>query len=140
MPPRTIAVINTKLWKAYKPIDDVLVHSLIRVSEGETPQPISRSHAEFLVKQFSELEDNILLTLTSHAAFVVAIEKAGDLIEEYALDQIDEKVFKEQKASLDEVFKLIKVLYNYYRNHEQTNQTGVDKANPGVLADPGVSA
>ena len=130
-PKKTFNIANTRVYRAYKPIDDRLVHELELVITGNKPNHIiSKVAAEELHAFFEHLEEEILSLATAHSLFMVAAMKMGDLVRDNVLDNITSKVFPPQEKAMKEIFQLADTMSNYYtKKNEQTNQKGVDKAN-----------
>jgi len=121
---------NTKVGRIMLDIKERYLDEIREAANTERNKPLTRELIQAFLSDYDKLDTEVFKLNMSHALFFSSVTRMNELMEEYALDAITEKVFPKQLQAYRALLKLVVTLANYY--NEENNKVGVVPQNTGA--------
>jgi hypothetical protein len=115
---------NSKVGAAKLRISEKYLDEFREAANTANNKPIHRDTMQAFLRDYDAMDTEIEMLMLSHGLFYSSAIRMGEYMEEYALDQIQDRVFPRQLEAFKALLKLVVTLSNYYKD-AQVNPSSV---------------
>lgn len=121
----SLDLAKTGVSKAKTALEKAFMEDLIAASESKLNRvAFTGEEVQRFVKLWNELDLQTDSLLFAHSAFFGISKHMNKIIEDYALDEVEDRLFPEQVKALKQLILFAQKMADYYTKKKQDEQAG----------------